>query len=233
MEDEEVKTQLDHMVKFIYREADEKASEIQAKANEEFSIEKQTIVSEEKIKIVKEFERKEKQIDITKKIKYSNELNQMRLRILKTRDEGIRKVFEQAHKQLINLTKDKASYKTLLKDLIVQSLVKLDESEVSILCREQDLSLVEGVLKEAEAQFKTLSSKPTKISLNKEHFLPPGPEKGNEIEFCSGGVVLTGYNGKIVCSNTLDARLSMAFEGLLPQIRETLFGKSLTRKHFD
>lgn len=60
MDDEEVQKQLDHMVKFIYREADEKANEIKAKAQEEFSIEKQRIVQEEKQKIQKYFEQKEK-----------------------------------------------------------------------------------------------------------------------------------------------------------------------------
>jgi len=40
MDEDEVQKQLDHMVKFIYREADEKAKEIRDKALEEFSIEK-------------------------------------------------------------------------------------------------------------------------------------------------------------------------------------------------
>lgn len=68
MNEDEVRDQLDHMVKFIYREADEKASEIAAKAQEEFSIEKQHLVTEEKLKITKEFERKEKMIETNKKM---------------------------------------------------------------------------------------------------------------------------------------------------------------------
>lgn len=63
MNEDEVQKQIDQMVKFIYREADEKASEIQAKAQEEASIEKSRIVMEEKLKIAKDFERKEKQIE--------------------------------------------------------------------------------------------------------------------------------------------------------------------------
>jgi len=169
----------------------------------------------------------------TKKIKYSNELNQMRLKILKARDDGIKKVFEEAHKRLITLTKDKNAYKHLLKDLIVQGLVKLDEADVSILCREEDKSLVEAVLKDAIQQFKKITNKEIKVELDNENFLPPGPDKSGQGEFCSGGIILTGYGAKIICSNTLDARLAMAFEGTLPAIRETLFGKSTTRKHFD
>ena len=43
---------------------------------------------------------------------------------------------------------------------------------------------------------------------------------------CSGGVVLAGAGGRIVCDNTLDARLELAFEGLLPVINHTLFPKA-------
>lgn len=46
----------------------------------------------------------------------------------------------------------------------------------------------------------------------------------------SGGVVLSAQEGRIVCSNTLDQRLQLAYEQLLPEIRKTLFGKSATRK---
>ena len=52
------------------------------------------------------------------------------------------------------------------------------------------------------------------------------------IEFSSGGVVVSSHGGRIICSNTLDARLAMAYEQQLPQIRELLFGKSTTRVHY-
>jgi len=66
-DDERVLKQLDHMVKFIYREADEKANEISAKAQEEFTIEKQKMLNTEKTKMAKDFERKEKQLEVKKK----------------------------------------------------------------------------------------------------------------------------------------------------------------------
>jgi vacuolar-type H+-ATPase subunit E/Vma4 len=49
----------------------------------------------------------------------------------------------------------------------------------------------------------------------------------------SGGVVLSTPDGKIICANTLDARLAMAFENRLPEIRMLLYGASLTRVHKD
>ena len=43
--------------------------------------------------------------------------------------------------------------------------------------------------------------------------------------FCScGGVVVTSADGKIVCSNTLDERLQIAYMQNLPMIRGSFFG---------
>jgi V-type H+-transporting ATPase subunit E len=42
---------------------------------------------------------------------------------------------------------------------------------------------------------------------------------------CSaGGVVLTSADGRILCSNTLDHRIHIAYEANLPAIRSALFG---------
>jgi len=41
-----------------------------------------------------------------------------------------------------------------------------------------------------------------------------------------GGVVLTSFKGKIVCDNTLRARLSYCVQLLLPEIRNLLFSES-------
>lgn len=233
MSEDEVQKQLDQMVKFIYREADEKASEILEKAREECAIEKGKIVMEEKYKINKDFERKEKQIETKIKIAYSNELNQSRLTVLKARDEGIQKLLSEAHQRLSALSKDAASYKKLLKDLILQGLIKLQEPKVTIVCRKQDLSLVKEVLKGASDEYTQKTKLQVAIDIDNNVFLPPGPEEAKADEACSGGVLLTTNGGKIICSNTLDARLAMAFEQQLPAIRDTLFGKNLGRKHHD
>lgn len=44
------------------------------------------------------------------------------------------------------------------------------------------------------------------------------------VRFSAGGVTLSARNGQIVCRNTLDARLDIAFAQLKPQVRGTLFG---------
>jgi len=233
MDDEEVQKQLDHMIKFIYREAEEKASEIQAKAMEEFSIEKSRLVQEGRVQIAREYEKKEKQIEVQKKISYSNELNQSRLTALKHRDDGIQKLKHEAHKKLGNVSKDANSYKKLVEGLITQGLLKLQEPKVSIICRKQDLSLVQGVLTSSVAEYTKKSGKKVDCTVDSINFLPPGPVDGSSADFCSGGIVLSSNEGRIICSNTLDDRLFMAFEQNLPDIRTLLFGESTTRKHKD
>ncbi len=39
----------------------------------------------------------------------------------------------------------------------------------------------------------------------------------------AGGVKLTADRGRIICDNTLDARLDIAFDELIPRIRKGLF----------
>lgn len=49
----------------------------------------------------------------------------------------------------------------------------------------------------------------------------------------AGGVIMTGLNGKITVDNTLGARLDIAKEEMLPQIRVALFDHSPSRTFFN
>ncbi len=40
---------------------------------------------------------------------------------------------------------------------------------------------------------------------------------------CFGGVIMTNEDGLIVCKNTLDARLELVYQMLLPNIRKSLY----------
>lgn len=57
-----------HMVAFIEQEANEKAEEIEAKAEEEFNIEKGRLVQEQRLKIIEFFEKKEKQVELKRRM---------------------------------------------------------------------------------------------------------------------------------------------------------------------
>ncbi|KAG6495537.1 hypothetical protein ZIOFF_043363 [Zingiber officinale] len=72
MNDADVSKQIQQMVRFIRQEAEEKANEISVAAEEEFNIEKLQLVEAEKKKIRQEYERKEKQVEIRKKMYVSS-----------------------------------------------------------------------------------------------------------------------------------------------------------------
>jgi len=232
MDEEEVTKQLDHMVKFIFREAEEKALELGQKAKEELSIERQKIVQEEKEKLRKEYDKKERRIERENKIKQSNYINENRLKVLQARDEYIDAIFQDAKKKLFTISQDQQTYKRLLHDLILQGLLRLQEPKVSVVCRKEDLSLVKDVMKEAGSNYTAKLQKTVEVSHDDSVFLPSGTDP-IEQRRCSGGVILSAQDGKIIVSNTLDVRLQMTFEQTLPQARFMLFGASASRVHFD
>ena len=56
------------MMAFIEQEANEKAEEIDAKAEEEFNLEKGRLVQEQRLKIMEFYEKKEKQVELQRRM---------------------------------------------------------------------------------------------------------------------------------------------------------------------
>ncbi|KAJ8436585.1 hypothetical protein Cgig2_031526 [Carnegiea gigantea] len=239
MNETDVQKQIQQMVRFIRQEAEEKANEIAVSAEEEFNIEKLQLVEAEKKKIKQEYERKDKQVQTRRKIEYSMQLNASRIKVLQAQDDLVNEMKEAAAKELLRVSGhhhhfvgelvdkifDHNHYKNLLKELIVQSLLRLKEPSVLLRCREEDVDLVEDVLHSAKKIYAEKADvHEPEVIVDSVH-LPSGPSHHNSHgRFCSGGVVLASRDGKIVCENTLDARLEVAFRQKLPQIRKQLFG---------
>ncbi|CAJ2650692.1 V-type proton ATPase subunit E-like [Trifolium pratense] len=227
MNDADVSKQIQQMVRFIRQEAEEKANEISVSAEEEFNIEKLQLVEADKKKIRQEYERKEKQVDVRKKIEYSMQLNASRLKVLQAQDDVVNKMKEDAAKELLSVSRDHHVYKNLLKDLVIQSLLRLKEPSVLLRCRKEDLHLVENVLDSAAKEYAEKANVHVpEIVVDKDVYLPPAPSHHNPHDLhCSGGVVLASHDGKIVFENTLDARLDVVFRNKLPEIRRQLFAQ--------
>lgn len=226
MNDADVSKQIQQMVRFIRQEAEEKANEISVSAEEEFNIEKLQLVEAEKKKIRQEYERKAKQVEVRKKIEYSMQLNSSRIKVLQAQDDLVNSMKDSASKELLRVSADIKAYKMLLKGLIVQSLLRLKESSVLLRCREADVSLVDSVLEEAKQEYAEKAKvHPPKVAVDKQTYLPPPPSTAESHgPSCAGGVVMASQDGKIVCENTLDARLDVVFRKKLPEIRKLLFG---------
>lgn len=224
LSDADVQKQIKHMMAFIEQEANEKAEEIDAKAEEEFNIEKGRLVQQQRLKIMEYYEKKEKQVELQKKIQSSNMLNQARLKVLKVREDHVANVLDEARRRLGKVTENKAEYKVVLEKLIVQALYQVMEVQVHLRCREKDVELVREVLPTAMDQYKRTIEQDIHIMIDQENFLPA--------DAC-GGVELIALNGRVKVPNTLESRLELIAQQLVPEIRNALFGRNVNRKFTD
>ncbi|KEG01962.1 V-type proton ATPase subunit E, putative [Plasmodium vinckei vinckei] len=230
LDDAEAQKQIQQMVNFILNEAKDKAHEIEAKALEDFNIEKLRIVQKMKEKIRLEFQKKAKQMEIKRSINHSSAINKARLKKMCAKDQVFKEIYKISSDKLAELYKEKDKYKNLIIDLIVQSLYYIQEPHVIVMCREVDKSIVEGCLNEAAHRYTEKIKKQfnitknIKIELDKSgNYLPPPPSENNEGTSCLGGIVLTTPNRKINCDNTLDLRLKLAIEYCTPEIKRMFF----------
>lgn len=224
LNDEEVYNEMNKMVTFIRQEAIEKAREIKVKADEEFNIEKAKLVRQESINIEALFQRKFKQAEVQKKIAQSNHVNKSRLKVLQARQQLLDELFLDTRNQLQKISQDKDRYSTLLKDLILQGLYQLMDENVTVIIRKCDLGLIEDAIKISSDLYKESTKLPIKIEVSKENYLA---DDG------AGGVALSSYFGRIKINNTLEERLSLAQDEMLPELRVLLFGHSPNRKFFN
>lgn len=232
MNEQEVERQIEQMVKFIRQEAEEKAHEIKVSAEEEFNLEKLQLVEQEKAKIRKEYERREGQADVKKKIEYSKQLNEMRLKVLAAREAAIQEIVADAKIKLREVAKNPTTYKKLLTELIVQGMRKLKEKTLTVKVRQVDVLVAKEVLDSARKLY-TIQFKEEAplLVLEQNTFLAPPPSGGEDLAACNGGAMLISGDGRIICSNTLDDRLNISYHANLPEIRTKLFGAFVPGQH--
>mmetsp|Transcript_119083 Transcript_119083/g.344433 ORF Transcript_119083/g.344433 Transcript_119083/m.344433 type:complete len:227 (+) Transcript_119083:110-790(+) len=216
----ETQKQVDGMIFHILSEAKDKAEEINAKALQEFNIEKAKVVKSEKEKIQQEYERKVKSIDTERAIARSTAINKSRLEKIKARQDVIMQIAADSKERLRAELRDQAKTKEFITSLIVQGMLMLLEDHVQVRCRSADDALVSSCLAGAMERYsqaivkETGAAKTCKLALDKETKLPAD---------CLGGVVLTCQNGTIVIDNTVDSRMGLVLEQAKPTIRRLLF----------
>ena len=87
--------------------------------------------------------------------------------------------------------------------------------DADVLCRKQDEQIVKGLLKQAEEAGSRATGKPMKLTLSKDKL---------DDEAAWGGVVLKSANNhKVICDNTLAARMAHCFDEQMPTVRYYLF----------
>jgi len=216
----ETNRRIKQMVAFIRQEAKDKAEEIQVRANEECNVEVLKMVDREKSKLREYYKQQEKRIEIEQKIERQKLLDEFRMNLLKLRETKKKELEAQAQAKFKDIVNDKASYKQFLLDALMQAMIKIwDEREVIVSCRKEDGALVKQILPEALKAVKAKAKKETDEDLEMKATFDSTPFK------CCGGVRVTARGGRVICDNTLDARLKISMYNLLPFVRDELFNQ--------
>ncbi|XP_004627734.1 V-type proton ATPase subunit E 2 [Octodon degus] len=221
--DADVQKQIKHMMAFIEQEANEKVEEIEAKAEEEFNIEKGRLVQSQRLKVMEYYEKKEKQIEQQKKIQISTLRNQARLKVLTARDELVSELLREAKLRLCRIVADPIMYQELLDKLVLQGLLRLLEPIVMVRCRPQDCLLVQAAVHKAIPEYMMVSQNQVQVQIDQEAQLASNT---------AGGVELYSGNHMVKVASTLESRLDLSAQQKMPEIREALFGANVNRKFF-
>lgn len=233
MDDVEAQKQIQQMIEFILNEAKDKANEIEARALQDFNIEKLKLVQSYKDSIRNDLKKKVKKLEVERAIARSTAVNKARLKKMAARAQVLTEVVQLTRKRLCELSTNASVYEPLLVDLLTQSMIKLLEPTVIVRCRQSDLEVVESAIPKAVKKFKEILHKECGVSMNvearidRENFLYPAPTSMEQnSRYCSGGIVVTNLDGKVTCNNTLDARLDLVIQNDAPVIRSKLFPKT-------
>jgi V-type H+-transporting ATPase subunit E len=213
--------QIRQMVNFILQEAHEKANEIRVKTEHDFNLEKQTLVHEAKLAVQDEFAKKEKDREVQERIARSAEIGACRQKKMALRDDLLTSLMKEASSKC-KVVADGSNYPALLQKLIVQGLVKIEELEVVVYCRKEDVATVKKVVPAAVKEYVDIMEKESGIKLTPTVTVN-GDRKRDLPDSTNGGVKLTACQNKIVCDNTMTSRLTLVYSELMPSIREILF----------
>lgn len=130
-------------------------------------------------------------------------------------------------------------------------MLKMMEDEIVIYCLQRDKAIIKELLNDCSEEFERITGerleekKSCKLWIDDSKFLEErvipnldevklediNSEHENKVKIahdkddlsCIGGVVLKDKTKKIICKNTLDLRIEMAFNLLLPEIRRKCF----------
>uniref|UniRef100_A0A2K5SGI7 ATPase H+ transporting V1 subunit E1 n=1 Tax=Cebus imitator TaxID=2715852 RepID=A0A2K5SGI7_CEBIM len=181
-----------------------------ADAEEEFNIENGRLVQTQRLKITEYYEKKEKQIEQQKKIQMSNLMNQARLKVLRARDDLITDLLNEVKQRLSKVVKDTTRYQVPLDGLVLQGLDQ-----------KQDFSLVNAAVQKAIPMYKIATKNDVDVQTDQESYLP---------EDLVGGVEIHNGDHKIKVFNTLERRLDLIDQQMMPEVQGALFGANANRR---
>lgn len=220
MNAEQREERVNALEKMIRMEAEEKArmmmDEIKTKANKD----KTRLYTYELERVEAEYKEKAEQDKVNKKLEKSRRSNEIKLDMQKYRSELLERLRIDLEESIRETMKNEQKYKTFLKNLILEGLVRLLEPVVKIRTTKADMPLVKSVLEDVKKEYiqfmkeKAEQTVDVEISCFDKAFLP---------DDVVGGVILYCQANKIVFNNTIRARMDLVIQNSTPDMRKLMF----------
>ena len=120
MNDRETSAILDSMVQFIRTHGHERVQAINKQASDEFTVQKESYIAEEKERISADFKDRLRKDEINLKIERSKKENVLRIEKMRTVNELILQLFKDARTNIVKKQKnDPKGYAEIIKNLII------------------------------------------------------------------------------------------------------------------
>jgi V-type H+-transporting ATPase subunit E len=199
------------MVAFIKQHGDEEVSRIRESTQQEFTIEHNKFIEEEKKRYEEDIKAKLQNEEVRLKIEQSKKQNEMRIERMRKVNEYVEELRQQTKAQVREkMKKDKKAYAQLIEDLLVQGLIKMMEGTLYIRCRKDDEKIIEQVQGNATKRYRELIVKevkrfqdmkpdeiPCTLIIDKTYL---DSVEDNETTGIIGGFKMYAKKGRIVCS---------------------------------
>ena len=218
---ENVEFENSKIVRSIWKNTFDKILEIKISNKRALTEMREKIMNEEKKKIDLKYKKQYDGQYTENKIEVSTAKNQSNLEKMKKKNDLVNKIIEDTLEKIKEFANpNNKEYQNLLKQLIVESMVKLLESTCYLQIRKEDEKYVKSILKECEKNYSNFMKKETsrdyncKLIIDNEYY---------DNEF--GGVKLMNSDKKIILGNGLQNRLMLCKEQHLPEIKKMLFPK--------
>lgn len=95
----------------------------------------------------------------------SNLTNKSRLKLLQRREEQLQELFSIARSSILTFAEDEGRYSQFLEGAVVQSLLQLMDSKVTLLAREQDAEIMENAGEKAAESYTRISGREVSFEL--------------------------------------------------------------------
>ena len=182
------------------------------------------MIREGRVKVEADHKEKVNQLQLDLNIARSKAVNSARILKMKEREVQLRAMRDEMLEDLKELrSKQRDKYMKTLSNLVLQSMIRMLEPEIYIMCREEDKDDVEAMVSDLQSQYSTFMNEKTgrdyetKINVIDDRFLTDDKDLG------CGGVIVYNSDKTIMCPNMICSRLNQAFEECLPSIRSKLF----------